>query len=401
MNANLHEIRIPALGESISEAIIASVFVANGDIVNTDDPILELETDKVSLEVSALNDGMVTGLSVKAGDIVKANDLIASIDSSKAGVKQAKVEKPLQAKVSSNVESVASDSQSVRAGPKARTMISENNLDINSINPSGPRHSITPTDILNYSKQTSNTYKSIERERETDVRGEKIVPMSRLRMKIAERLKLAQNTAAMLTTFNEVDMSKIIDLRQTHREAFEDKHGVRLGFMSFFVSATCIALQDYPAINAEINGDNIIYKNYYDIGVAVGTSQGLVVPIIRNAVSSSFAEIEKQIVDFGKRAREGKLTIDEISGGTFTITNGGIYGSLLSTPILNTPQSGILGLHKITKRPVVDKDDKIVVRPIMGVALSYDHRLVDGKDAVSFLVRIKELIEDPNLLLLE
>jgi 2-oxoglutarate dehydrogenase E2 component (dihydrolipoamide succinyltransferase) len=283
-----------------------------------------------------------------------------------------------------------------RSGPAVRKLIEETGLDSATIAPTGPGGRITKADVFAASAPAPAPPPPVPPASEREVR----VRMSRLRRRIAERLKAAQNTAAMLTTFNEIDMSQIMVLRERHRDAFEKKHGVRLGFMSIFVKAAIVALKELPAVNAEIDGDDIVYKNHYDIGVAVGTEQGLVVPVLREADRLSFAEIEKAIAEYGRKARDGKLTIRDLSGGTFTISNGGIYGSLMSTPILNLPQSGILGMHKIERRPVA-VGDKVEIRPMMYVALSYDHRIIDGREAVTFLVRIKECVEDPSRILFE
>ena len=350
------DVIVPVLGESVVEATVSKWIKKKGEYVEVDDPIVELETDKVTLEVPASITGILENTVVSEGDTVEVGALLGTII---AGEKQDKKEK-----VSEEVE--------VKDVEKEKPIT--NKLEVKSNN-----------------QVTENS------RNEDNVNLEERIPMSRLRQAIARRLKEAQNTAAMLTTYNEVDMSALMEMRKNYQESFEKKNGVRLGYMSFFVKASIDALSEFPAVNAEIDGNDIIYKNYYNIGVAVGTSQGLVVPVLKNADKMSFGETEATIAEFGKRAKEGNLAMSDMAGGTFTISNGGVYGSLMSSPILNPPQSGILGMHKIQKRPVAI-DDKIEIRPMMYLALSYDHRIIDGREAVSFLVRIKEIIEDPRRL---
>ena len=350
------DVVVPVLGESVVEATVSKWIKKQGDYVEIDDPIIELETDKVTLEVPASVSGILENTMVSEGDTVEVGAVLGTIV---AG------EKPINNK----------------EAPK----------DLKSKNDNKEK-----TEVSNIEDRPVNNVVETSRG-ETNVNLEERIPMSRLRQAIARRLKEAQNTAAMLTTYNEVDMSALMEMRKNYQESFEKKNGVRLGYMSFFVKASIDALNQFPAVNAEIDGNDIIYKNYYNIGVAVGTSQGLVVPVLKNADKMSFGETESNIAEFGKKAKEGSLAISDMAGGTFTISNGGVYGSLMSSPILNPPQSGILGMHKIQKRPVAI-DDKIEIRPMMYLALSYDHRIIDGREAVSFLVRIKEIIEDPRRL---
>ena len=350
------DVIVPVLGESVVEATVSKWIKKQGDYVEVDDPIVELETDKVTLEVPASITGILENTVVSEGDTVEVGALLGTII---AGEKQDKKEKI---------------SEEVKAKDVEKEKPTTNNLEPN----------------------PNNQVVEDSRNKDNDNLEERI-PMSRLRQAIARRLKEAQNTAAMLTTYNEVDMSALMEMRKNYQESFEKKNGVRLGYMSFFVKASIDALNEYPAVNAEIDGNDIIYKNYYNIGVAVGTSQGLVVPVLKNADKMSFGETEASIAEFGKRAKEGNLAMSDMAGGTFTISNGGVYGSLMSSPILNPPQSGILGMHKIQKRPVA-LGDNIEIRPMMYLALSYDHRIIDGREAVSFLVRIKEIIEDPRRL---
>ena len=350
------DVIVPVLGESVVEATVSKWIKKKGDYVEVDDPIVELETDKVTLEVPASISGILENTLVSEGDTVEVGALLGTII---AGEKQDK-----KKEVSEEVE--------VKDVEKEKPIT--NKLEVKSNN-----------------QVTENS------RNEDNINLEERIPMSRLRQAIARRLKEAQNTAAMLTTYNEVDMSALMEMRKNYQESFEKKNGVRLGYMSFFVKASIDALSEFPAVNAEIDGNDIIYKNYYNIGVAVGTSQGLVVPVLKNADKMSFGETEATIAEFGKRAKEGNLAMSDMAGGTFTISNGGVYGSLMSSPILNPPQSGILGMHKIQKRPVAIGDN-IEIRPMMYLALSYDHRIIDGREAVSFLVRIKEIIEDPRRL---
>jgi len=350
------DVLVPILGESVVEATVSKWIKKQGEFVEVDEPIVELETDKVTLEVPASISGILDNLAVSEGDTVEVGALLAMIV---AGEKTEEVKKPAVEKKEEKVHQ-----QKV----------------VSNINESKP---VAPESKIIRSTQNENL--------------EERVPMSRLRLAIARRLKEAQNTAAMLTTYNEVDMSALMEMRNNYQDSFEKKNGVRLGYMSFFVKAAIDALNQFPAVNAEIDGNDIIYKNYYNIGVAVGTAQGLVVPVLKNADDMSFGETEANIAEFGKKAKDGSLGISDMAGGTFTISNGGVYGSLMSSPILNPPQSGILGMHKIQKRPIAIGDN-IEIRPMMYLALSYDHRIVDGREAVSFLVRIKEIIEDPRRL---
>ncbi len=399
------QIVVPTLGESVSEATVANWLKKEGDVVKADEPVVELETDKVTLEVNAPKDGVISRIVAQAGSSVGVGALLAEIgeggvanDTKKvaASAPKAAVAAPPPAKAAAAAP---------QSGPAARKMVDDNKLDASAIAGTGKDGRVTKGDVVGFmDKGAKPAHEAVGTHpvapRAIGPREER-VKMTRLRMKIAERLKLAQNTAAMLTTFNEVDMGAVMDLRNAYKDGFEKKHGVKLGFMSFFVRACVNALKEFPAVNAEISGDEIIYKNYYDLGVAVSTPQGLIVPVVRDCDGKSMAQIEKDINDVGGRAREGKLALDELQGGTFTITNGGVFGSLMSTPILNTPQVGILGMHKIQQRPMVMPDGKIEARPMMYIALSYDHRIIDGRDAVSFLVRVKDAIEDPQRLLLD
>ncbi len=402
---------VPTLGESVSEATVAQWLKKEGDVVAADEPIVELETDKVTLEVNAPSAGTLVSITVKPGQSVKVGALLGEIGSggvANDSVKAATAKKSAEdipasaaalATKQESPQTTAPDDQ--KLSPAVRKMVDDNNLDPAAISGTGKDGRLTKEDVIHHvSAPTPETSSIPAQAREIGPREER-VKMTRLRQRIAERLKTAQNTAAMLTTFNEVDMSAVMELRNRYKDAFEKKHGVKLGFMSFFVRAAVNALKELPSVNAEISGDEIIYKNYYDLGVAVSTPQGLVVPVVRDCDTKSLARIEKDIVDLGARARDGKLGIDEMAGGTFTITNGGVFGSLMSTPILNTPQSGILGMHKIQQRPVVMPDGSIEARPMMYLALSYDHRIIDGREAVTFLVRLKEAIEDPQRLVLD
>jgi 2-oxoglutarate dehydrogenase E2 component (dihydrolipoamide succinyltransferase) len=405
------EIRVPALGESVTEATVAKWLKKVGDSVAVDDPLVELETDKVTLEVNATVAGTITEIAAAEGANVGVGGVLGMIGEAGAKSAASPAAKPAPEKAAAPAVKSEPPAKSAsplleRSGPAVRRLVEENKLDPGTIAATGRDGRLTKGDVmarLDRAPAPAATPPvaavSAKPPRRPDEREQR-VRMTRLRKRIAERLKEAQNTAAMLTTFNEVDMSAVLALRERYRDSFEKKHGVRLGFMSFFVKACIVALKELPAANGEIDGDDIVYKNYYDIGVAVGTAQGLVVPVLRDADARSFADVEKTIADLGKRARDGKLTLDELSGGTFTITNGGVYGSLMSTPILNPPQSAILGMHKIDKRAVVI-NDKIEIRPMMYLALSYDHRIVDGREAVTFLVRVKECIEDPQRILLD
>ena len=403
------EIKVPTLGESVAEATVAKWMKSLGDVVTLDEPLVELETDKVTLEVNAPIAGTLSGITANEGDEVEVGALLGTLE-------EGAVKPPLTAAAVHEVTEVtseASEEGTAAFSPAVRKLVEENNLDASLITGTGKGIRIVKGDVLTYLEgkcvSTSNsTHAEIPSAIITDTyptrpagpREEKI-KMTRLRQMVAARLKEAQNTAAILTTFNEVDMTHVIAMRSKYKENFEKKHGIKIGFMSVFVKACIVALREFPGVNAEINGDEIIYKNYYDIGVAVGSPMGLVVPVLRDAELSSFADIESQISDFGSRARDGKLTLEEMQGGSFTITNGGIFGSLLSTPIINPPQSGILGMHKIQQRPIVMLDGSIEARPMMYLALSYDHRIVDGREAVQFLVRVKDCIEDPQRIMLD
>ena len=393
------EIKVPPLGESVSEASIAKLHKKVGDAVKADELILELETDKVTLEVNAPANGVISDLKVKEGDNVKVGDLVAIMQeggSVKASpVASAQGAPNLQASVASNKSSTQHE-----LSPAPKKLATENNIDTSSIAGSGKDGRVTKGDVLDV---IANGTKTVIVQNAPQTSGSKPterVRMSKLRQKIAERLKESQNTAAILTTFNEVDMGAVMALRTEYKDVFEKKHGVKLGFMSFFVKACIVALKELPAVNAEIDGTDIIYKNFYDIGVAVGSPQGLVVPVLRDGDKLNLAGIEKGISELGVKARDGKLTLPDLAGATFTISNGGVYGSLMSTPIINPPQSAILGMHKIQERPMAINGE-IKIRPMMYLALSYDHRIIDGKEAVTFLVRIKELLEDPRRLVLD
>ena len=394
------EIKVPTLGESITEATVAKWLKRPGEPVALDEPVAELETDKVTLEVPAPAAGTLAEILAAEGANVPVGAVLGRITDGAAAPHPSPLPARWEREEAADPRiKFAEDGEGQRAlersGPAIRKLIEESGLDSTRILPTGPGGRITKADVI-LAREPVPVPPSRPAAGEREVR----VRMSRLRRRIAERLKAAQNTAAMLTTFNEIDMSASIALRERHREAFEKAHAIRLGFMSIFVKAAIVALREFPAVNAEIDGDELIYKNHYDIGVAIGSEQGLVVPVVRDADTMSFAEVEKAIAEYGRKARDGKLTIDDLSGGTFTISNGGIYGSLMSTPILNPPQSGILGMHKIERRPVAVAD-KVEIRPMMYVALSYDHRIVDGREAVTFLNRIKECVEDPSRILLE
>ena len=420
------EIRVPTLGESVTEATIGKWFKKAGDAVAADEVLVELETDKVTLEVPAPAAGTLAEIVANEGDTVEPGALLGMIGAGGAAAKKAdapaKEEKPnaaAEATASTTKEAarksaeIAGPSQiserkggDMPAAPAAAKLMAENNVSADQVSGSGKRGQVLKGDVLDaIAKGTSAPAASAPAAARAPSSGEDAVreervKMTRLRQTIARRLKDAQNTAAMLTTFNEVDMKAVMDLRTKYKDVFEKKHGVKLGFMGFFTKAVTHALKEIPAVNAEIDGADIIYKNYAHIGVAVGTDKGLVVPVVRDADQMSIAEIEKEIGRRGLAARDGKLSVADMQGGTFTISNGGVYGSLMSTPILNAPQSGILGMHKIQERPVV-VGGQIVVRPMMYLALSYDHRIVDGKEAVTFLVRVKESLEDPERLVLD
>lgn len=393
------DIRVPSLGESVTEATIAKWFKKEGDAVKADEPLVELETDKVTVEVPAPASGKLEKISVLAGQTVAVGALLGSIAEGAAGAASSAPAPKIAAPAPAPIAAMPAEQT---LSPAVRKAVVENNLNPASIEGTGKDGRLLKGDVLAAmeAKPAAAPVAVSAPAPAAPQGGEERVKMTRLRATIARRLKDAQNSAAMLTTFNEVDMSAVMALRNQYKEVFEKKHGVKLGFMSFFVKACIQALKDVPAVNAEIDGEDIVYKNYYHIGVAVGTEKGLVVPVLRNADMLSFAGIEKTIAGYGKKARDGQLTIADMQGGTFTISNGGIYGSLMSTPILNAPQSGILGMHKIQERPIAVAG-QVVIRPMMYLAVSYDHRIVDGKEAVTFLVRIKESLEDPQRALLD
>ena len=393
------DVKVPVMGESVAEGTIASFSKKVGDKVKKDETIAEIETDKVALEVPSPADGVIVEVLVAPGTSVAPGSVIARIGASMPSAATVAAE-AAPAKTISAPAATGTGERPV--APSVRRIAAEANVAPASIPGSGRDGRATKADALAYVNQPkvpSMPDNEVRPPRETGPREER-VRMTRLRQTIARRLKEAQDTAAMLTTFNDVDMSAIMDLRKKHQDAFVSRHGIKLGFMSFFVKAVTRALKDVPAVNAEIDGQDVIYKNYYDIGVAVGTDKGLVVPVVRGTDEMSLADIEKAIAALGKKARDGQLTIGDLQGGTFTISNGGIYGSLMSTPILNPPQSGVLGMHRIEDRPIV-RNGQIVIKPMMYLALSYDHRIVDGKEAVTFLVRVKDALEDPERMLLE
>ncbi|MGB1473929.1 MAG: 2-oxoglutarate dehydrogenase complex dihydrolipoyllysine-residue succinyltransferase [Candidatus Puniceispirillaceae bacterium] len=409
------EIKVPVLGESVVEATVAKWMKSAGEAVGADEAIVELETDKVTLEVPSPVNGVLADIVAKEGDTVGVDALLALVEegaaptatpAAKTAPASAPASAPPPAPTAAAAPAAATSAAAAVLSPAVRKLVEENNLNPAAISGTGKDGRLTKADVqkaiasgsAKMAAPASSAAPAPAGPRTSDAREER-VPMSRLRRMIASRLKEAQNTAAMLTTFNEVDMSAVMALRAEYKDDFEKQHGARLGFMGFFVRAVINGLQEFPAVNAEIHGEDIIYKNFYNIGVAVGTPQGLVVPVLRDAQDLSLADIEKSVTDFGLRARDGKLTPADMAGGSFTISNGGVYGSLMSTPILNPPQSGILGMHKIQKRPVAI-GDKVEIRPMMYLALSYDHRIIDGREAVSFLVRVKESIEDPRRLLL-
>lgn len=401
------EIKVPTLGESVTEATVARWLKKVGDAINVDDALVELETDKVTLEVNASAAGVLSEIVAAEGANVAVGALLGTIGegSGAAPAPAAAAAAPVAAPIPAAVQTAPAATAPVM--PAAAKIAADNGVDTGAIAGTGKDGRVTKGDVLAAIEAPKVVAPAPAPKAAPAPSGprakadrEERVRMTRLRQRIAERLKEAQNTAAMLTTFNEVDMTNVIAMRNQLKDAFEKKHGVKLGFMSFFVKACLVALKELPAVNAEIDGTDLVYKNYYDIGVAVGTPQGLVVPVVRDADKLSFAGVEKTIADLGKKARDGKLSMEDLSGGTFTISNGGVYGSLMSTPILNTPQSGILGMHKTMDRAVV-VNGKVEVRPMMYLALSYDHRIIDGREAVTFLVRVKECIENPERILLD
>ena len=417
------EITVPTLGESVADATVARWIKTTGDAVAADEPVVELETDKVTLEVPAPAAGTLGEILAAEGATVEVGASLAMLNEGAAPAAPAPEAPAKSAPAKSAPASpapatpapvpaapaAASAAAGMPLSPAVRRLVEENNLNPAAIRGTGVDGRLTKADVLAHMKgapaasaPAAAPAQQMPRQqpRPEDAAREERVPMSKLRQVIASRLKAAQNTAAMLTTFNEVDMTALMALRSTYRQEFEAAYGTRLGFMGMFVLASIKALQEFPAVNAEIDGTDIIYKNYYDMGVAVGTDRGLVVPVVRDADQMSLAEIEKEIIRLGKRARDGKLSIDEMQGATFTISNGGVYGSLMSMPILNAPQSGILGMHKIQERPMAE-NGQVVIKPMMYLALSYDHRIVDGKEAVTFLVRVKENLEDPQRMLFD
>jgi 2-oxoglutarate dehydrogenase E2 component (dihydrolipoamide succinyltransferase) len=414
------EITVPQLGESVSEATVAKWFKQPGDAVAVDEPLVELETDKVTVEVPSPAAGVLTEIVAAEGAEVEVGAVLALLGEGSGVVAAPRKEEPKAEAPKAEAPKAAAPAPAAAPAAKAanldyplppavRKLVDDNALDPSKIPATGKDGRLTREDVVKYMKGGASAPAPVAVAastmpsgpgREAGAREEK-VKMTRLRRKIAERLKDAQNTAAMLTTFNEVDMTAIMELRNQYKDSFEKKHGIKLGFMSFFVKACVQGLQEMPAVNAEISGDSIIYKNYYDIGVAVGGPSGLVVPVVRECDAKSFAQIEADIAGYGKKARDGALTMEEMNGGTFTVSNGGVYGSLMSTPIINPPQSAILGMHKTMMRPMVMPDGSIKARPMMYLALSYDHRIIDGKEAVTFLVRVKESLEDPARLLLQ
>ena len=406
------DIKVPAMGESVTEGTLANWLVKPGQVVKQDDPIAEIETDKVAVEVPAPAAGVISEQLVKEGETVQIGKIIARMTegaaaAAPAAAKPAASAAPPAAKAPAPAPAAPAARATDKIAPSVGRIAAEAGVDAADIPGTGKGGRATKGDALAYVADTPAPAaarapaapEAPRAPRELGPREER-VKMTRLRQTIARRLKEAQNSAAMLTTFNDVDMSEVMELRKRHKDAFEKKHGVKLGFMGFFVRACVGALKEVPSVNAEIDGTDIIYKNFYNISVAVGTDKGLVVPVVRDADTMTLAEIEAEIGRLGALARDGKLAMDDLQGGTFTISNGGVYGSLMSTPILNPPQSGVLGMHRIEERPVV-VDGKIIARPMMYLALSYDHRLVDGKEAVTFLVRVKEALEDPERLLLD
>jgi 2-oxoglutarate dehydrogenase E2 component (dihydrolipoamide succinyltransferase) len=418
------DIRVPTLGESVTEATIGKWFKQPGDAVAVDEPLVELETDKVTIEVPAPAAGVLSEIAAKDGDTVAVGALLGAITPG-SGAAAAPAAAPVTAPAAPPAAAAPSAPPPVAApaaappkvaavdgplAPSVRRLATESGVEPAAVAGTGKDGRVTNGDMLTAIERAAMSPVPVPQPAASvqvrapspadDAAREERVRMTRLRQTIARRLKDAQNTAAMLTTFNEVDMATVMALRSHYRDLFEKKYGVKLGFMGFFVKACVQALKDVPAVNAEIDGSDIVYKNYYHVGIAVGTEKGLVVPVVRDCDRKSLAEIEKEIAGFGRRARDGQLKIEEMQGGTFTITNGGIYGSLMSTPILNAPQSGILGMHKIQDRPVAIAG-KVEIRPMMYLALSYDHRVVDGREAVTFLVRVKELLEDPSRLVLD
>ncbi|MEO6601982.1 MAG: 2-oxoglutarate dehydrogenase complex dihydrolipoyllysine-residue succinyltransferase [Polyangiaceae bacterium] len=400
------ELKVPSVGESITEVQMGEWLKGEGDAVSRDEVIAKIETDKVTVDLTAPADGVLSQIKVKKGQTANVGDVVAYVEEGAAAAAKPKAEAPKPTPSAAPPPGAAESPKSVRPTippqgfarvmPSARRALKERGLSPDDVEATGPGGRVLKEDVDRLKeKPEAKAPNPVAQDRQ-----EEAVAMSPFRKRIAERLVQSQQTAALLTTFNEVDMGAVMELRKTHQEAFQEKYGIKLGFMSFFVKATIEALKLIPSVNAEIRGNEVVYKNFYDVGVAVGGGKGLAVPVIRNAERLGFAEVEKAIGDFGKRAKENKLELHELQGGTFTITNGGIYGSMMSTPIVNPPQSGILGLHAITDRPMAIKG-QVVIRPMMYVALTYDHRLVDGREAVTFLKRIKQCMEEPARILLE
>ena len=395
------EIKVPTLGESVTEATVATWFKSPGDTVAIDEMLCELETDKVTVEVPSTVSGTLSEIIAKEGDTVGLDAILGIVNEGEF----------VKTKTEISVKNIAKENdkkiKDIENAPSAKKLMKENDINQQTLVGTGRDGRIMKEDVLNVlnSEMTkddlaSKTSETVQNAKENNKEQIERIKMSRLRMTIAKRLKEAQNTAAMLTTYNEIDMSSVMEIRSKYKEVFEKKHQVKLGFMSFFVKACCHALKEVPEVNAQIDGSDLVFHKYINMGVAVGTPTGLVVPIVKNADSMGFADVEKTIGELGKKAREGKLSIEDMQGGTFTISNGGVYGSLMSSPILNYPQSGILGMHKIQERPVAINGN-VIIKPMMYLALSYDHRIVDGKGAVTFLVRVKEMLEDPNRLLMD
>ena len=395
------ELMLPTLGESITEATVSKWLKKVGDSFEADEPLVEIETDKITVEVPAPSAGSISEIKVEEGVDVNIGGVLALLGDKKTSndiakneeviTEQPNQEKPKETKVEENTAS-SNNKDSHKLSPSVKKLIAENDLEADKISSSRLDGRLTKGDVFNHVNNPSST-------KTTSKNREEIVKMSKIRKTISTRLKESQNTAAILTTFNEVDMSEIMSVRESKKADFLERYNVKLGFMSFFVKAVVTSLQEFPAVNAEIREDNIIYKNHFDIGIAVGTEKGLVVPVLKNADTMTFGDIEQTIVELSTKAKEGSLTMEDLTGGTFTISNGGVYGSMLSTPIINRPQSGILGMHNIQKRAVV-VDDEIVIRPMMYLAFSYDHRIIDGKESVGFLVSIKNLLENPSKLIL-
>ncbi len=391
------ELIVPTLGESITEATVSKWLINIGDSFEADQPLVEIETDKITVEVPAPHAGSLKEIKVQEGTDINIGGILGILDESKGDKLGSPKIKQQNNEVKPNIEKEKKensqvDSNSNKSSPSARKMAEENNISIQDIKSSRSDGRINKEDVVNHINSSG-------KDSSTSSEREEIVKMSKIRQTISKRLKEAQNTAAILTTFNEVDMSQIMEIRNSKNKEFQERYEVKLGFMSFFVKAVTESLKEFPAVNAEIKDENIIYKNHFDIGIAVGTEKGLVVPVLKDADTMNFGQIEKSIIELSTKAKDGTLSMDDLSGGTFTISNGGVYGSMLSTPIINRPQSGILGMHNIQKRAVV-VDDEIVIRPMMYVALSYDHRIIDGKESVGFLVSVKKLLENPSQLVL-